>query len=118
MKQTMPLFHKIIFKHIFHKRESIFMLPKGKFICMLKRKLCFPSFRFLTIISLFVLVFFLLYTSIERTCICKEFHFFFLKSESNLHFLIQFFEGADAACLTLRSYFYPTSLTFGNGQFR
>ncbi len=29
---------------------------------------------------------FLLYTSIESTCICKSFHFFLLRSESNLHF--------------------------------
>ena len=29
---------------------------------------------------------FLLYTSIESTFICKSFHFFFLRSESNLHF--------------------------------
>jgi hypothetical protein len=28
----MPIFHKIIFKHIFHKRESLYMLPKGTFI--------------------------------------------------------------------------------------
>ena len=28
----MPIFHKIIFKHIFHKSESLFMLPKGKFM--------------------------------------------------------------------------------------
>ena len=28
---------------------------------------------------------FLLYTSIESTCICKSFHFVFLRSESNLH---------------------------------
>ena len=41
-----------------------------------------------------------------------------LKSESNLHFPIQFLEGVDAGCLTLRPYFYPTSLTFGDGQIR
>jgi hypothetical protein len=29
---------------IFHKRESLYMLPKGKFICMLKRKFCVASF--------------------------------------------------------------------------
>ena len=29
---------------------------------------------------------FLLYTSIESTCICKSLHFFLLRSESNLHF--------------------------------
>jgi hypothetical protein len=28
----------------------------------------------------------LLYTSNESTCICNSFHFFFLRSESNLHF--------------------------------
>ena len=34
------------------------MLPKGKCICMLKREFCVASFRFLTIIILFVFVFF------------------------------------------------------------
>ena len=38
------------------------MLPKGKFICMLKSKFCVASFRFLTIIILFVFVFFFFYT--------------------------------------------------------
>jgi hypothetical protein len=33
------------------------MLPNGKFICMLKRKFCVASFRFLTIIILFDFVF-------------------------------------------------------------
>ena len=41
----MSIFHKIIFSI-----ESLSMLPKGKFICMLKRKFCVASFRFLTII--------------------------------------------------------------------
>jgi hypothetical protein len=40
----MPIFHKIIFKHTFHKRKSLHMLPKGKCICMLKRKFCVASF--------------------------------------------------------------------------
>ena len=111
----MPIFHKIIFKHIFYKRES-FMLPKGKFICMLKRKFCVASFRFLTIITLFVFVFFSFTPSIESTCICKNVLFPPLKSESNLHFPIQFLEGTDVGCLTLRSYFYPTSLTFGDAK--
>jgi hypothetical protein len=31
-------------------------------------------------------------------------------------FPIQLLEGADAGCLTLQSYFYPTSLTFGDGK--
>jgi hypothetical protein len=53
IKQTMPIFHKIIFKHIFHKRESLFMLPKGKFVCMLKGKFCVASLRFLAIIILY-----------------------------------------------------------------
>ena len=43
---------------------------------------------------------------------------FFLKSESNLHLPIQFLEGADARCLTLRPYFYPMSVTFWDGQIR
>ena len=43
---------------IFHKRESLYMLPKGKFICMLKRKFCVASFWYLTIVILFVFVFF------------------------------------------------------------
>ena len=94
------------------------MLLKGKFIWMLKRKFCVASFRFLTIIILFVFVFFSFTPNIESTCNCKNFHFFPLKSESNIHFPIQFLEGADAGCLTLRSYFYPMSLTFGDGQIR
>ena len=63
------------------------MLPKGKFICMLKRKFCVASFFFIFSNCNFVCfrVFFL-YTSIESTCICKSFHFFLLRSESNLHF--------------------------------
>jgi hypothetical protein len=36
--------NKIIFKHIFHKRKSLYMLPKGKCICMLKGKFCVASF--------------------------------------------------------------------------
>ena len=52
----MPIFHKIRFKHIFHKRKSLYMLSKGK--CMLKRKFCVGSFGFLTIVILFVFVFF------------------------------------------------------------
>jgi hypothetical protein len=40
------------------KRERLYMLPKGKFICMLKRKFCVAIFRFLTIVILFVFVFF------------------------------------------------------------
>ena len=44
IKQTMPIFHKIIFKYIFHKRKSLYMLPKVKCICMLKRKFCVASF--------------------------------------------------------------------------
>jgi hypothetical protein len=53
-------------------KESLFMLPKGNFICMLKKKSCVASFRFLTIITLFVFVFFLFTPSIESTCICKN----------------------------------------------
>jgi hypothetical protein len=30
IKQTMPIFHKIISKHIFHKRESLFSSPDPK----------------------------------------------------------------------------------------
>ena len=94
------------------------MLPKGNCICMLKKKSCVASFRFLTIITLFAFVFFSFTPSIESTCICKNVLFSPLKSESNLHFPIQFLEGVDAGCLTLQPYFYPTSLTFGNGQIR
>jgi hypothetical protein len=50
---------------------------------------------------LFVFVFFSFTPSIESTCICTNFNFVFLKSESNLHFPIQFLEGADAGCLTI-----------------
>jgi hypothetical protein len=38
--------------------ESLFMLPKGKCICMLRGKFCVANFRFLTNIILFVFVFF------------------------------------------------------------
>ena len=44
IKQTKPIFHNVIFKHSFHKRKSRYMLPKGKCICMLKRKFCVASF--------------------------------------------------------------------------
>jgi hypothetical protein len=82
IKQTMSIFHKTIFKHIFHKRKSLYMLPKGKFICMLKRKFCVASFWFLAIVICFCFrVFLPLYTSIESTFICKSFHFFPLRSE-------------------------------------
>ena len=69
---------------IFHKRESLLMLPKGKLICMLKRKFFVASFRFLTIIILFVFVFFFLLhlrPSIESTCIwnLQKFPFFSFK---------------------------------------
>jgi hypothetical protein len=47
----MPIFHKIIFSI---KGKAFLMLSKGKFICMLKRKFCVASFRFFTIIILFV----------------------------------------------------------------
>jgi len=74
---------------------------------MLKRKFCVASFRFLTIIILFVFVFFFFYTyelalKALVSGICKNFNFFPLKSESNLHFHIRFCEEADAGCLTLR----------------
>jgi hypothetical protein len=54
IKQTMPIFHKIRFKHIFHKRKRLYMLPKVKCICMIKRKFCVANFWFLTIVILFV----------------------------------------------------------------
>jgi hypothetical protein len=31
-------------RRIFHKRKSLYMLSKGKCICMLKRKFCVASF--------------------------------------------------------------------------
>jgi hypothetical protein len=40
------------------QRKSLYMLPKGKCICMLKGKFCVASFWFLTIVILFVFVFF------------------------------------------------------------
>ena len=72
---------------------------------------------------------FLLYSSIESTCICKSFYFFLLRSESNLHFPHPAFGRSGCrlsnsthssqlrlipylhrfADWTLRSYFYPTS---------
>ena len=68
-----------IFKHIFTK--------KGKCICMLKKKFCVACFRFLSIIILFVFVICSFIPSIQNSCICKNFlFFFFLKSETNLNF--------------------------------
>jgi hypothetical protein len=81
----MPIFHKIIFKHIFHKRKSIYLLPKGKCIYMLKGKFCVASFWFLAIVILFVLVFFS-FTPALKALYLQKFPFFFLRSESNLHF--------------------------------
>ena len=49
------------------------MLPKGKFICMLKKFLIFSNCNFVCFRV------FLLYTSIESTCFCKNFHLFPLK---------------------------------------
>jgi hypothetical protein len=46
----------------------------------------------------------LLYTSTESTCICKIVHFPRLKSVKSSYFPNQLLEGADAGCLTLRSY--------------
>ena len=81
----MPIFHKIRFKHIFHKRKSLYMLPKGKCICMLKRKFCVASFWFLTIVILFVFVFFS-FTPALKALVSANVSIFFLISESNLHF--------------------------------
>ena len=72
-------------------------------------KFCVASFRFLTIIILFVFVFFSFTPALKALVSAKI---------SNLHFPIQFWEGADVGCLTLRPYFYPTSLTFEDGQIR
>ena len=69
----MPIFHKIIFKHLFHKRESLFMLPKGKFICMLKRKFCVASFRLLTSIILSVFTFFSFTPALKALVSAKNF---------------------------------------------
>ena len=79
IKQMMSIFHKMIFKHIFHKRNSLFMSSKGKFICMLKRKFCVASFRFLTIIILFVFVFFPLHLAL-KALVSAKISVFFLKS--------------------------------------
>jgi hypothetical protein len=79
IKQMMPIFHKMIFKHIFHKRNSLFMSSKGKFICMLKRKFCVASFRFLTIIILFVFVFFPFHLAL-KALVSAKISVFFLKS--------------------------------------
>ena len=49
-----PIFHKIICKHIPQKGKSLYVLPKGKFICMLKGKFCVASFWFLPNVILFV----------------------------------------------------------------
>ena len=81
----MPIFHKIIFKHIFHIRESLYMLPKGKCICMLKRKSCVASFWFLTIVICLFSCFSPLHQHWKYLYL-QKFPFFFLRSESNLHF--------------------------------
>ena len=104
----MPIFHIMIFKHIFHKRESLFKLPKGKCAYLLKRKLCVASFRILTIIIVFAFMLFVsLYTLHWKHLHLQKFPFFPLKSVSNLHFPIQFLEGVDGGCLTLRPFFQP-----------
>jgi hypothetical protein len=50
--------------------------------------ICSESIKKMSIFAWYLVLFsvFLLYTSIESTCICKSFHFFLLRSESNLHF--------------------------------
>ena len=73
----MPIFHKIIFKHIFRNRESLYMLPKGTFLCMLKRKYCVASFWFLTI-CLFVFMFFS-FTPALKALVSAKISIFFLK---------------------------------------
>ena len=61
---------------------------------MPKRKFCVASFRCLAIIIFLAFCLFLF------TCIGKKkFRFISLRSESNLHFPIQFSEGADACVL-------------------
>ena len=66
-----PIFHKIILKHIFHKRKSLYMLPK-LYMYVKKEVLCckFLIFNNCNFVCFRV---FLLYTSIESTCICKIF---------------------------------------------
>jgi hypothetical protein len=74
VKETMPICHKIIFKHIFHKRKSLYMLLKGKCICMLKWKFCVASCWFLTIVMLFVFVFlFFIWFSLLICCCFFDF---------------------------------------------
>ena len=77
-KAAMPIFHIMIFKHIFHKRESLFMLPKRKYVCMLKRKFCVASFRILTIIIVFpfMLFFFTLHLALIAFVSAQKIHFF------------------------------------------
>ena len=71
IKQMIPIFHKIILKHIFHKRKSLYMLPK-LYMYVKKEVLCckFLIFNNCNFVCFRV---FLLYTSIESTCICKIF---------------------------------------------
>ena len=77
----MPIFHKIIFKHIFHKRKSLYMLPM-LYMYVKKEVLCckFLIFNNCNFVCFRV---FLLYTSIESICICKSFHFFSLNSSAD-----------------------------------
>ena len=109
------------------KRETFFNLPKGKCICWLKRKCCLANFRFIKLKYNFV--WFRVFPPFAHDIALKalvsakikltyDVSILFLKSLSNLHLPIQFLEGADARCLAIQPYFYPTSLTSGDGQIR
>ena len=80
----MPIFHKFIFKHIFHKRKSLYIIPK--LYMHVKKEVLSCKFLIFNNCNFVCFRAFLLYTSIESTCICKSFHFFLLRSESNLQF--------------------------------
>jgi hypothetical protein len=62
---------------IYHKKENktykFIMLPKWKFICMLKRKFCVASFRLLTSIILSVFTFFSFTPALKALVSAKNF---------------------------------------------
>ena len=66
----MPIFHKIICKHIFQKRETLYVTKGKMYMHAKKGVLCckFSIFNNYNFVSFGV---FLLYISIEGTCICK-----------------------------------------------
>jgi hypothetical protein len=87
-------------------KESLFMLPKGKCICVLKMKFCVASFRCLAIIIFVVFCFFLFTPS---TCIGKKIPFYFLKIRVKSSFSYPVF--GRSGCRCFRAIFPPSHLS-------